>query len=124
MPYQRIDLVLDENADWSPSPAWSYTNAGGIAIDLTNYTATMMVRRAIADAAPILTLTAPGGGVVLGGALGTVTPTITRAQVNALVASMLPNRLIAYYDLALISWQGSRVRFSEGQLAIDRAATR
>lgn len=125
MPYQRVDLTVDENADFVLSPAWIWLSAAGSPIDLTGYTASMMVRKAIADTTPLLTLSS-GSGITLGATAGTIVVSITQAQVNALVASLTAAgaRLAAFYDLLLTSSGAVHTRFSEGMLAIDRAATR
>lgn len=123
MPYQRVDLALDENADFILSPAWIWLNSAGVAIDMTSYTAQMMVRADRADASPLLTLT-QASGVALGGVAGTIVVTITQAQTNALVTSLVAKRLSAYYDLLLTSPGAVHTRFSEGVISIDRAATR
>lgn len=129
MPYQRADLQLDENADWTlsksgnPPAVWTWLDPTGSIVNLTGYTAQLMVRQDRADAAPLLTLT-QGGGVTLGGVLGTIDVTFTQAQVNALVTALLAKRLVAFYDLLLTSGTSVHTRFSEGLIGIDRAATR
>ncbi len=129
MPYQRVDLNIDENADFalsrngSPAAVWTWLDATGSIVNLTGYTASLMVRADRNDAAPLLTLSA-GSGITLGGVLGTIDVAFTQAQVNALVTALLPKRLLAFYDLLLTSGGGVKTRFSEGLLGIDRAATR
>lgn len=123
MAYQRADLLLEENADFVLSPAWLWLTAAGAPISLVGYAAQMMVRASRADAAPLLTLT-QASGITLGGAGGTIVLTVTRTQVNALVAALVSKRLLAFYDLLLTSGAGVYTRFSEGIVTLDRAATR
>jgi hypothetical protein len=123
VPYQRVDLALDENADFVLSPPWVWLSAAGAAIDLTGYTAQMMIRQDRADAAALLTLT-QASGITLGATAGTIVVTVTQAQVNALVTALVATRLVAYYDLLLTSPGSVHTRFSEGLVSIDRAATR
>jgi len=98
----------------------SYKDAAGVAIDLTGYTAAMQIRAAITDALPAVDLTDANGGLVLGGALGTVDIYITSIATDALTFTN------GVYDLELTDAGGTGdvTRILEGKVTVKPAVTR
>lgn len=89
---------------------------GGTPINFTGYTARMKVR-ANASATAIIDLTTTNGGIVLGGALGTIQLLMTASATALLVPGMYK------YDLELVS--GSTVtRYLEGKFEVTAEMTK
>jgi hypothetical protein len=117
MPAGKYNFIIEQGATFTRVITWR--DADDALVDLTNYTARMMVRALIGDASPIVDLTTENGGIALGGALGTVTLTITAAETTALGAP-----LNAVYDLEVIDSGGIVTRLLQGAVKIDGEVTR
>jgi len=77
------NLILDQGATWVR--IWTYQTALGVPIDLTGASAAFQVRRTNTEGVVVFDLDSISkGGVVLGGALGTITVTIPDAMSSAL----------------------------------------
>ncbi len=85
-------------------------------VNLTGYTARMQLRANRSDTAAV-SLTTDNGGIVLGGAAGTITITITAAQTAALVSS------VYFYDLELVSGTGIVTKLIKGTATLAREVT-
>ncbi|AWM37027.1 hypothetical protein GobsT_50710 [Gemmata obscuriglobus] len=96
----------------------AYTDADGAPIDLTGCAAALMIRRAQDDAAPLVSLSSPGNGIVINGPAGTLLVTID-SSVTATLASGT-----AVYDLKLTDGLGNPTRLIEGNVTISPAVTR
>jgi hypothetical protein len=104
-------LRIDAGADWSEVWTWKVNDA---AVNLTGYTATLVFRER-ADSAAVLTLTSsPAAGLVLGGAAGTITPSLTPAQTLTLQAAFTSG----VYDLELVSSGGVQRKLLRGSVVI------
>lgn len=90
----------------------------GLPVNYTGFTGRMQVRSDHADKKVWLELTTANGGMVIDGAAGKVTITMTNAQTSALKLDK------AIYDIELISGVGKVMRFLEGQITIKPEATR
>lgn len=77
------DRAIVQNTTWQMDFYW--VTLAGAAIDLTGYTAAMKIRTDY-EADVLLSLTSPSGGLVITGASGLVTATLTPAQTLALPA--------------------------------------
>ena len=89
----------------------------GAPIDLTGCSASMMIRRAYDDAAPLVSLSTTAGGIVLGGAAGTIL-----ISVDSSVTALLPAGT-AVYDLLLLDSLGNPMRLVQGNVTISPAVT-
>ena len=91
---------------------------GGTALNLTGYTAAMMVRDAVdGTATPLLSLTS-GSGITLGGTAGTIQVAITNAQSAAIPAGSYA------YDLEIISGSSAITRILQGAVNVSGNVTR
>lgn len=128
----RQDIHIDQGETWS----FTYTHAsGGSPVDLTGYTARMAVRDVIGGAIYAYLSTgadADGGTITLGGALGTVTLSMTAAETTSLddlpeiLQPLVPQKgrvrkLI--YDVEIVSGAGTVTRILEGQVVLNREVT-
>lgn len=88
----------------------------GSLVNLTGYTARMQVKERYSSTAKQLDLTTSNGGIVLGGALGTITINATATQTAAIIAKEY------VYDLELVS--GPTVtRIIEGKFIVTPEVT-
>lgn len=77
-------FIIVQYADFGR--VFTYKDASGTAIDLTDYTARFVLRQEVDTAAPAVELTT-GSGVTLGGAAGTITIAITDVVTGTLTDS-------------------------------------
>ena len=112
----RYHLVIEQGTDFVLPIA--YTDATGTPIDLTGCSAALMIRRAFDDAAPLVSLSSSGNGIVIDGPAGTLLITID-ASVTATLAGGT-----AVYDLKLTDGLGNPMRLIEGNVTISPAVTR
>jgi hypothetical protein len=84
----NYDLQLEQGETWQP--IWTLNWPGSGLFNLTGYTAHMQIRSTYYAATPLLDLHSSTGGIVLGGAAGTLQPVITAAQSAALLAGEVP----------------------------------
>ena len=113
----QLDLKIDQGATWSQVITITTDVAGTIPLNLTGYTAAMMLRSTYDVASPSVSLTSPSGGLVLGGAAGTITATIPAATTATLAGTYV-------YDLTITSPSGTVTRQLQGTVTINPAATR
>ena len=112
-------LTVVENEDFGPLVFTYYPNdTTSPPFDFTGYTAQMMIRANVPDAAPVLTLVP-----ALGGVAGTLSISLTAAQCSALVAA-IPS-LQGNYDILLTSPGGKKSHFIPiSPFIIARSVTR
>jgi hypothetical protein len=111
-------IKIDQGGTWTLSLTYKINNAF---VNLTNFTASMMVRKNYTDDNPILTLTTANGGIVLGTAGNYTTGLITITASASLTAAMPPGTGV--YDLEL--YTGSEVRkLLRGDVTIVPEVTR
>ena len=111
----NYDITLYQGATFAQILTWK--DEAGDAVDLTTYTARLMARTSIDAAECFIALTTENGGIALGGALGTISLTMSAAQTTALA------KISGVYDLELIV--GSEVvRLLQGNLFVSREVTR
>lgn len=95
-----------------------YRDSSNALVNLTGFTARMQVRATIDDTAVTLSLTTENGRIALGGALGTVTLTVSATDMAAVVAGQY------VYDLELVSSGGIVTRLMQGAFIVDAEVTR
>ena len=107
-------IKIDQGGTWNLSLTYKINSTP---VNLTGFTASMMVRKNYTDANPILTLTTENGGIVLGGSAGTINITASATA----TAAMPPGSGV--YDLEL--YTGSEVRkLLRGDVTIIAEVTR
>ena len=87
-------------------------------VNLTGYSARMQVREKHTSATTILNLTNSNGGIVLGGAAGTIKIVVTAAQSSELTAKEY------VYDLELVSSSNVVTRLIEGKFIVTPEVTK
>jgi hypothetical protein len=110
------DVTLEQGATFTRTI--TYNTSAGSPVDLTGFTAEMDLRPSYNSSTVVLTLTTANGRIALGGAAGTITLTVTAADMAALTAPA-----DGVYDLELSSG-GSVTRLLQGTWTISPEATR
>jgi hypothetical protein len=109
------NFTINQGATFSRVITWK--DESGDEVDLTGYTARLMVRTSLAAPEPFITLTTENGGITLGGAAGTITLSISATDTAAISENA------GFYDLEMIL--GSVVtRLLQGAVSISREVTR
>lgn len=115
----NFNFTIEQGSTYSKPFAWK--NSSGTAMDLTDCTLRMMIRRDVNDALPILSLTSnpPAGLTILAPPTnGQFRIDITASQTAALVFSE------AKYDLEVQDALGTVVRLLEGTITLSKEITR
>ena len=110
------DLTIEQGATFSLVITYKDNDTP---VSLVGYTARMQVRSTMESATVLIELTTGADArIVLGGAAGTITMTISATDTAALTAGR------AVYDLELISGGGVVTRLIQGVCTISRNVTR
>lgn len=110
------NITIEQGATFRLSAVWK--DANNALINLTGYTARMMVRRTYKDAAPLLTFTTENGAIVLGGAAGTVEVTGLATLTDDIPAKP------CVWDIELVSPTGFVKRLLEGVAVVTPEVTK
>lgn len=102
------NVTAEQCATWQE--VWTWTDATGAPVDLTGYTARMDVRTA--PGGSLVASIIQGSGIVLGGAAGTITPTLSAAATGAMRAGTYA------YDILLTSPAGFVTRLLAGSFTV------
>ena len=78
------DIQLEQGETFNPVWTWSWPGAG--LFNFTGYSAHMQIRSTYYAASAMVDLHSNTGGIVLGGAAGTMQPNLTAAASSALVS--------------------------------------
>lgn len=109
------DIVADQGATYSQVFTWKDSN--GDPVSLVGWTGRMQVRSRVPSATTMLDLTTANGGVTLGGAAGTVTVSVSAADMADVDAGVYT------YDIELVN--GSTVeRLVMGTFTVRGEVTR
>ena len=120
MPATTYDIIIEQGATFALH--LRYRTSAGALIDLTGYTARMQVRESFDSSTAMLSFTsAPGGGITLGGALGTID---IEATDEATAAIAVRQQVWAVYDIELVPPDGRAIRLMQGQAEIRPEVTR
>lgn len=111
----QYDILAPQGATFSE--IFTY-KVSGSPVDLTSYTARMQVRKTPSSDTKVLDLTSTGGDIVLGGAAGTITVTVSATAMAAVTANKYR------YDLELVSAGGVVTRLLEGVFLVTAEVTR
>lgn len=96
---------------------FTYKDSDGVAVDLTGYSASMQVRKSLADGVA-LELSTVNSRITLGGAAGTVTLTVSATDTATVDVGQY------FYDLELTSGSSVVTRLIEGRFQVKEAYTR
>jgi hypothetical protein len=94
-PAGQYHIVTDQGATFTRQLTWK--DDTGAAVNLTGYTARMQLRTSVQNDSVVLELTDANGRIALGGAAGTITLTVTAADMTTLP----PLKYV--YDLELVN---------------------
>lgn len=115
----KKDLVIEQGAEFALTITYKVS---GAAVDLTDYSAYMQVRETKEAATAILDLNSDGGGIVLGGAAGTIAITVS-GSVDSTPNTYDLDFDVAVYDLKLVDGSGETLRLLEGSVTLNRQVT-
>jgi len=110
------DILIEQGATFSRTFIWK--DSEEVAVDLTDYTARMQIRRTKSNSTSLAEATTENGYIELGGDEGTVIVTIP-ASVTADFEF-----LRGVYDIELIDSEGVVTRLVEGAVEVSREVTR
>jgi len=110
------NIYIEQGATFNQPLIWKDGN--GAAVNLTNYTARMQIRRSITSTDVIIALTTENGRITLGTTNGTITLNITATDTAAL------STFSGVYDLEVVSSAGVVTRLLEGGVEVSREVTR
>ena len=107
---------IERGANFVFTARWK--DSEGALVNLAGYTARMQVRQSVDAPTILLDLTTENGGIVLGGADGTVQLVQTAEQTAALTWTR------GVYDIELVRGDGYVTRFMQGAIATYKEVTR
>jgi len=114
-PAGQYHIITDQGATFTRQLTWK--DDTGAAVNLTGYTARMQLRTSVANDSVVLELTDSNGRIALGGTAGTITLTVTAADMTTLP----PQKYV--YDLELVN--GAVVtRLVQGTFTVRAEVTR
>lgn len=108
-------MTIEQGADFLLNLL--FRDLDGNFVDLTDWTAELMIRTVIDSPSPLVSLTS-GNGITLGGTAGTILIELTGAETGALYAG------IGVYDLKMIDPDAIPYRLIEGSVTIIGTVTR
>ena len=113
----KLNLKIEQGATFTKLVTWK-TGAPALPVDLSGCTARMQARARVSDTAVLLDLTTLNGGIVLGGAAGTVQIILTDEQTAAIGWTG------AVYDLEIEFPIGTVTRLLQGSISVSPEVTR
>lgn len=114
----KLNLRIDQGATFTQLVTWKTGKKPGVPVNLTGCTARMQVREKLDAPAVLVELTTENGGIVLGGAAGTVTLRIEAA------ATAVYEWRYGVYDLEIIFADGTVRRLMHGSVSVSPEVTR
>jgi hypothetical protein len=132
MPIQSYDLAIDQYADFTVSPVYSLVATAGstpVPVNLTGYTARLMIRVNPTDAVPIVSIsTTPNaqGSIVLQPIIGGVAQAgMIQVNINNATTATMPTGLSApmSYDLDLTTPLATVIDFMAGYVRVKAGNT-
>lgn len=113
---EKYNILIDQGSTYTL--ALNYKDSAGTAINLTGYTAAMQIRNTVDSATTVLSLSSPSNGIVITGATGLITITVTAAQTRDMIANTY------VYDLEITSGSGIVTRLVQGSVIVSAEVTR
>lgn len=108
------DFLIEQGATKTLRFIWK--DSEGVPVDLTSYTARMQLRRTVSSDTVVAELTTENGGIVLGGADGTVD-----VEFSAALTEQIEKNCV--YDIELVRGQ-IVTRLVQGAISVSREVTR
>jgi len=115
MALSTYDIAADQGSDFST--VVTYSDDAGSPVNLTGFTGRMQVRKFSGSPSANITLT-NGAGVTLGGALGTITITISAATLSQVLAGTY------VYDLEVVDTSSKVLKVLAGDFVVSAEVTR
>jgi hypothetical protein len=110
------NITIDQGADFVLP--LTYLNPNQTPVNITGWSAEMMVRQTYSDNTPLVSLSSQSNGITLGGTAGTITIDIPASQTEVLPPG------VACYDIKLFDIYGDIQRLIQGSVTISAAVTR
>jgi hypothetical protein len=124
MPAANYNLVAEQGSSYNKT--LTVRDTTDALMDLTGYTARMHVRERYSAEAKLIDLTTENGGISLGGALGTISLSISAASLAEIAVPDQPGTppsRACVYDLELV-FGAAVTRLLQGKFTIYREVTR
>ena len=118
MPASKVDLVIEQGADWQQIFYLFAPGSSTVPLDLTGYTANMHIRTTVAAVAPIIALNTSNGRIVITPLAGKIALQLLAEDSAALSVGY------AVYDLMLTSSSGTVSRLVQGGVTLSLSVTR
>lgn len=112
----QYNIVADQGATFQRTVTW--LDANNAPVNLSGYLARMQVRQRYVSATPVLSLTSPSAGIVLGTTNGQITITVSATTMAGVESGDYR------YDLELVSGAGVVTRLLMGSFAVRAEVTR
>jgi hypothetical protein len=113
----NYNIIIDQGANWFIN--FLYKDTGGVAVNLTGYTAALQIRQTYASTTTLLSLTSsPAAGITITAGTGTIAITATAAQTGAIAAGTY------VYDCEITDGTGVVTRIVQGQIQVSPEVTR
>lgn len=112
----KYELYIQQGADYSQVFTWKQ-GTPSLPVNLTGYSARAKVKKTYQDEDSLIELNTENGGIVLGGALGTITIIMTNEQTESLDFST------GVWDLELESASGFVTRLLQGPAVLSQEVT-
>lgn len=113
----KLKFTIYQGATFRKRLAWK-AGKPSVAVDLTGCTARMQVRAEVESAAVLLSLTTTNGGIVLGGATGTVDLYVSDEDTAAITWGG------GVWDLEIEHPAGEVTRLAQGSISVSPEVTR
>lgn len=110
------NITIEQGAEFQLLLTWN--DATGHPIDITGWSAEMMIRQYYTDVTPLVSISSPTSGITLGGALGTIAIDISATVTSTLSVGQ------CLYDLKMIDGLGKPTRLIQGNVTVTFAVTR
>jgi len=112
-----VNMTIEQGATWSQQLQWK-TGDPATAVNLTGYSARMMLRSIVTSSTVALSLSSPSSGIAITAGTGTFTLSATATT----TAALTPGRYV--YDLEAVSSGGQVTRVCEGVVTVSAEVTR
>jgi len=112
----NYDIVIEQGATFNLPITWKDQNNNPI--NLSGFTANMMMRATPSDTSSFINLTTSNGGITLGGSAGTIAIYMSSAATAAITQTH------GVYDLILTDNSGNVTRLLQGNVIINQDVTR
>lgn len=110
------DIQLEQGETWEPVWTWSWP--GGQLFNFAGYSAHMQIRSTYYAGATLVDLHSNAGGIILGGAAGTLQPKMSAAQSAALTSGPIPlSRVMNGRQVALLGTYDIKITDPSGNVS-------